>query len=233
VVSIGREDPPLERSSPAQPPRGWPELLAELLNGMAHTLNNRAATVRAVHALLSADGGGGPAHQLLEQEAGQLESLVTLLRLAGGRARPAPEPFVPGDVLRDAASLVRQHDQLRDVPVTLDPRAQSAGMAGPGPLLHALMVLLDAAGRYAARNGGSVRLGAYDADAAVELTVAVPCLASENGAEAAALAAATPLAAAAGAGVRARRTDHELQLVLTVPTLQAARAAQAAAAPPS
>lgn len=221
MVNIGREDPALESA------RGWPELLAELLNGVAHTLNNRAATVRAVHALLSADGGG-PAHQLLEQEAGQLESMVTLLRLAGGRPRPQPEPFLPGDLLRDASLLYRQHDLLRDVPLTLQPRAREAVLARPEPLLHALLVLLDCAGRYAARHGGALQATTQDADGVVEVVVCLSVTAPAEDAEAAALAAAAPLASAAGASVQARRTERELHLVLSVPTLLAARAAQAA-----
>lgn len=227
VLSIGREAPPLEH------PRGWPELLAELLHGMAHTLNNRAATVRAIHTLLGGDGSRGPAHQLLEHEAGQLESFVALLRLAGACPRPRPEPFVPADLLRDAESLYRQHDLLRDVPLTLDPRAREAAVARPEPLLHALLVLMDAAGRYAARNGGALQAGAYDAEGAVEIVVRVPATAPVEETESAARSAAEGLAAAAGATVGARRTDRELHLVLAVPTLRAARAADAAAAPPS
>ncbi|HEX6039229.1 hypothetical protein [Longimicrobium sp.] len=229
-MSIGREDPALE--SPPANARGWPDLLAELLHGMAHTLNNRAATVRAVHALLGVDGGAaGPAHQLLEQEAAQLEHVVALLRLAGARPGARTQPFLPADLLRDAASLYRQHDLLRDVPLSLKPAAREAALAHPEPLLHALLVLLDAAGRYAARHGGSLEAAALDAGGAVELVVCVPVTAPAEEAESAALAAAGPLASAAGATVHARRTERELQLVLAVPTLRAARAAEAASSP--
>jgi hypothetical protein len=226
VVSIGREGPPLE-SRPADGARGWAELLAELLGGMAHTLNNRAATVRAVHALLSADGAG-PAHRLLEQEAGQLEEVVTLLRLAGGRARALPEPFVPADVLRDAELLYHQHDLLRDVPLSVGAAATGAVLGHPGPAVHAVLVLLDAAGRHALRHGGTVRLGARDAGDAVELVVST-AVAGDAEPGAATVAAAAPVAAAAGASVFARREGNEVQLVLALPTLRAARAAEAGA----
>lgn len=222
MVSIGRDGPGLEPAAP----RGWPELLAELLNGVAHTLNNRAATVRAVHSLLAADAGESPAHRLLESEAAQLESVVNLLRLAGGRARGEPEPFLPATLLQDAELLYRQHDVLRDVPLTLRADAREAAVARPEPLLHAFMVLLDAAGRVAARHGGALEAATRDGDGVVELAVRVPAAAPVDEARAQALAAAAGMAAVAGAQVRSPGADGELHLVLSVPTLQAVRAAR-------
>jgi hypothetical protein len=219
---------PVVNEGPAgQPPRGWPELLAELVSGMAHTLNNRAATLRALHAVLTTDGASR-AHDLLEAEIGRVESATALLHLAGGRPRTHREAIVPADLLREAAALYAMHDQLRDVPLEVDPAPTSAVLAASTPLLHALLLLLDAAARCAAASGGGVRAVARNAGPEVELVVA--CAAGDAADADAALRAAAPLAEAAGAEVRADRAEGELRLVLAAPTLAAARAREAGGA---
>lgn len=218
----------MNEDPPGQPPRGWPELLAELVSGMAHTLNNRAATLRALHAVLAADGAGR-AHDLLEAEIGRVESATALLHLAGGRPRTHREAIVPGDLLRDAAALYGMHDQLRDVPLEVEPSPTSAVLAASTPLLHSLLLLLDAAARGAAPGAG-VRAGARNAGDEVEITVACTAGGGSRAAEAAAMRAAAPLAEAAGAMLRAERAGGELRLVLAAPTLAAARAREGSAA---
>jgi hypothetical protein len=208
----------------------WLSVHDDLLRGLTHALSNRLGTISAAAYMVELQ----PAAHLntaatLRGESERLEELLQLMRLLPRRADANPEPVVPTDLVRQAIAINAFHPDARDIPATvvLDGDLQPAYVE-PGAFTMAVAVLLGVA----QRAGGS--------DGRVEVTISstvdVVRLALRGiradghvgvpdewvGAD---LDAINWLLAVSGG--RGALNHHEV--LLTVPTLQAARRAQRSA----
>jgi hypothetical protein len=91
----------------------WQELTEQILRGIAHALNNRAAAISAVLELSrDADEDPSTATAILGSELERVQDMVTVMRAMG-----APliriEAFDPADAARDAATVRGFHAQQR------------------------------------------------------------------------------------------------------------------------
>src|SRR5205085_2142994 len=144
-----RED--AERASANRAAERWLKIHDELLRGLAHALSNRVATIDAATYMLALDGADVQGQSAtLRGEIERLEALLNAMRLLPRQADALAEPFMPGDAIQAALTLIEHHGELRDLqcdvvtqgdvpPVFTDPQA----------LQHALLVAIAAAGRAA------------------------------------------------------------------------------------
>lgn len=125
------------------PSRRWAEVAEQLQRGFNHALSNRLAGLAALVA--ASEPEDADLLGLIAPETEALEELLRLMRLVPRVTLPA-EPIRLEDVLSDCAAVWRHHAGRDRAPMTL------GGLDGAPPLrcrvqplLHALLVLADAA----------------------------------------------------------------------------------------
>ena len=114
---------PTPRSDPTLSPAAiqeWERHLEQVMRGVAHALNNRAASVSAVLEL-SFDPGedGAPTRALLGAEVQRLRDLAEVVRTVGS-PRGAVEALSPADAAAAARVVVSLHADLRERSITID-----------------------------------------------------------------------------------------------------------------
>jgi hypothetical protein len=93
--------------------REWQQLTEQLLRGIAHSLNNRAAAISAVLELSRDPAEDGSATTaILETEFERVQQMVTVLR-AIGTPLPRVDAFDPGDAAREARIVLGFHAEQR------------------------------------------------------------------------------------------------------------------------
>jgi hypothetical protein len=219
-----------ETGAPDQGAARWLSVHDDLLRGLTHALSNRLGTISAAAYMVELQ----PAAHLataatLRGESERLEELLQLMRLLPRRAEAVPEPVVPTDLVHQAIAVGAYHPEARDIPATvvLDGDQQPAYVE-PGSFAMALAVTLGAAQR-ACGSDGRVEVHVSSSVDAVRLetrgvradgTVTHP----DDRAVADVAAVNWLLRASRGHGAL---THHGV--LVTVPTLQAARRAQRSA----
>lgn len=92
----------------------WTHHLENILRGVGHALNNRAAALAAVMEITSGDAADArAARDLTGEESRQLAALARVLRTIDA-GDGAPQAFVPGDAVADALALLELHRDFRD-----------------------------------------------------------------------------------------------------------------------
>ena len=128
----------------------WLTVHDELLQGIAHTLSNRVATIGAAAYMLGIDGANVVQQStILGGECESLEALLHAMRDLPRRVGIVAEPVMPGDVVRAALALRAQCGELREIDylVTVDSSIMPT-YGNPTALQHAVLVALHAADRY-------------------------------------------------------------------------------------
>lgn len=98
----------------------WEGHMDDVLRGVAHALNNRAASVSAMLELtLEGDRSDSATRALLGAEVQRLHELVDVVR-AVGAPRAAPEAFDARDAAATARAVMSLHAAMRDRTVTVD-----------------------------------------------------------------------------------------------------------------
>jgi len=132
--------------------REWEGHVENVLRGVAHALNNRAASVSAVVELWTeSEGPTGTAHALLEAEVQRLRDLVEVVRTVGAPRGPV-EAFEPATAIAAARVVIGLHADLRERSITIDDASAPPLRTQKWMLVRALVAL--AAGA-ASRGDGS------------------------------------------------------------------------------
>ncbi len=129
----------------------WLTVHDELLQGIAHTLSNRVATIGAAAYMLGIEGANVVQQStILRGECESLEELLHALRDLPRRVGSVAEPVMPNDVVRGALALRAQCGELREIGyrISVDSSVLPA-FGDPTALQHATLVALHAADRCA------------------------------------------------------------------------------------
>ena len=128
----------------------WEGHVEDVLRGVAHALNNRAASVSAMLELsMEADRNDSATRALLAAEVQRLQELVDAVR-AVGAPRAAAEAFDARDAAATARAVMTLHAALRDRTMTVDAPDVLAVRAPKWMFVRALVAL-------AARGAGGGR----------------------------------------------------------------------------
>jgi hypothetical protein len=131
--------------------REWEEHAENVLRGLTHALNNRAASVSAVVELWNEpEPASGSTRALLEAEVQRLRDLVGVVRTVGSRGAEV-EAFEPADAVRAALAVIGLHADLRDRSITIDCASAPPVRTRQWMLVRAVVALAAAA----SRRGGS------------------------------------------------------------------------------
>lgn len=141
--------------------REWEGHVENVLRGVAHALNNRAASVLAVVELWNEpEPASGSTRALLEGEVQRLRDLVDVVR-AVGASRGEVEAFEPADAVRAARAVIGLHADLRERSITIDGASAPPVRTRQWMFVRALVALA----AVASRRGGSGASGAQGAGA--------------------------------------------------------------------
>ena len=147
----------------------WDGHVESVMRGVAHALNNRAASLSALMALVvEPDYTPGTTQGMLSTEVSRLHDIVGVVR-AVGAPKGDLEAFEPADAATSAAAVLALHAALRDRTVTINAAAPPV-RAYRWMFIRALIVL---AGRAAtADNRGPITLDLAESDGWVSATAA-------------------------------------------------------------
>jgi hypothetical protein len=99
--------------------REWGEHVENVMRGLAHALNNRAAALAGVVDVANNPDAGQDAGSILGEELGRVQELVAVVRSIG--APPTgPETFAPADAAREALAILALHADQRDHSVSIE-----------------------------------------------------------------------------------------------------------------
>lgn len=149
----------------------WEGHAESVLRGVAHALNNRAASMSALMELVAEpDYTTQSTRQQLSTEVERLHELVGVVR-AVGVPRGGIEAFEPAEAAKSASVVVSMHAALRDRNVTINANVPPV-RTYKWLFVRALVVL---AGRAAsADRNAAVTLGLAERDGYVEVSASVP-----------------------------------------------------------
>lgn len=119
----------------------WTECVENVLRGVAHGLNNRAAALAAL-VELSSEPAEAPAviREILMTEQQRVRDLVQVVRIIG-TAPAAPEALMPADLARDVSLVLEHHPALRDGAIQIDAAQASPIRAPRWAFVRALVAL--------------------------------------------------------------------------------------------
>ncbi len=137
----------------------WFETIDAIVQGMVHTLNNRALSLGAtIEALDPRRPVSEPVASGLSREAQRLTEQLRQLRALPFALGSEPMPLLLGDVLGTAIQLHRSHASLGDVAVYLEAAADAPPILAPEPaFIHAVLMTLTQLKGFVAP-GGVVRV---------------------------------------------------------------------------
>jgi hypothetical protein len=148
--------------------REWEGHVESALRGVAHALNNRAASVSAVVELWNEpESESGSTRRLLEAEVQRLRDLVDVVYTVGA-PRGEIEAFEPADAVRTARAVIGLHADLREHRITIDVASAPPVRARQWMLVRALGALA-AASVAASRRYGSGAPGTVAGTVAIEV----------------------------------------------------------------
>jgi hypothetical protein len=103
--------------------REWDEHVESVLRGVAHALNNRAASLSALMTLvIEADYTPEVTQSMLANDVDRLHEIVGVVRAVGAPTGDV-EAFDPSDAARSASAVLGLHAALRDRKVTINAAA--------------------------------------------------------------------------------------------------------------
>ena len=152
----------------------WLTVHDDLLRGLAHAVSNRLATVAALAGMLEGVDAPDPRFvRGLQDDAGQLEGLLQVLRMLPRREEAAVEPMLVRDAADAARRLVAHHPALRDVTLQVEELNDVMPvLADATALTQAMAVsLLAAAGRLGSTRVLTLTLATMDD----EVTIRAEC----------------------------------------------------------
>ena len=133
----------------------WDGHMDSVLRGVAHALNNRAASMSALVTLcMEPDYTRESTQVMLSAEVERLRDLVNVVR-AIGSPKGGVEAFDPSDAARSAASVLALHASFRDRTVTINSKAAPV-RAQRSQFVRALVVLAGRAAVAAEKQKGVV-----------------------------------------------------------------------------
>lgn len=143
-ISPMSEDPQGFENTPALSATAaaeWTGCVENVLRGVAHGLNNRAAALSAL-VELSSEPAEAPAvlREILTTEQQRIRDLVQVLRIIG-TARAAAEALMPADVARDVSLVLDHHPDLRDGAIQMEASQASPIRAPRWAFVRSLMAL--------------------------------------------------------------------------------------------
>ena len=160
----------------------WSSCVESVLRGVAHALNNRAATLAALVELTS-EPAEHPSvlREILTTEQERVRDLVHVARILA--MPPAePEALMPADAARDVSQVLEHHPGLRDGAVHFDASGASPVRVPRWAFVRALIALavgLPGATRAAPRRITIVTEGDWLVVSADRDQAPIPALASE------------------------------------------------------
>ena len=131
----------------------WLTVHDELLQGIAHTLSNRVATIGAAAYMLDIDGANVTQQStILRGECDRLEELLHALRGLPRSTSGSAEPVMPSDVVRGAIAIRAQCGEFREIDyrISVDSAVPPA-YGDPVAMQHALLIGLHAADKACAQ----------------------------------------------------------------------------------
>jgi hypothetical protein len=119
----------------------WNQTVENVLRGIAHALNNRAAALSAVIEL-SKDPTDDPAatSSILTSELERVQSLGSVIRSIG-HPRAGAEAFAPRDAAEEALEVLMLHAEQRDRTITIDASAAPPTRAPRWMFVRSLVAL--------------------------------------------------------------------------------------------
>jgi len=136
--------------------REWEGHVESALRGVAHALNNRAASVSAVVELWDEpESESGSTRRLLAAEVQRLRDLVDVVYTVGA-PRGEIEAFEPADAVRTARAVIGLHADLREHRITIDVASAPPVRARQWMLVRALVALAAASVAASRRDGSGV-----------------------------------------------------------------------------
>jgi hypothetical protein len=145
--------------------REWDGHLEDVLRGVAHALNNRAASVSAVVELWTAPDDANGSRSLLAAEAQRLRDLVNVVRTVGAQHGPV-EAFEPAEAVESARTVISLHAGLRERSITLSAENAPPVRTAKWMFVRALVGLAAASAAATARGALSITVG-RDAESVV------------------------------------------------------------------
>jgi hypothetical protein len=151
----------------------WTRIVEDVMRGIGHALNNRAAALSAVIEL-TAPPAEEPAviREILRGEMDKVQAIVQVLRSVGG-ARSDAEAFTPGDVAGDARLVLEYHAEWRDRIPGID-AGGAAPIRAPRWMFTRALVALACAMLPSRTGAGAVRIATEDDWVVVRADAAAP-----------------------------------------------------------
>lgn len=202
---------------------GWPEVLDRLLQGVGHDLNNRVQTLLSLVQLLQLDEEVTSLTPFLEKEVGQLEEVVTLLRLIPAEPGEEDEPIHLPEVVPHLVALHRIQKHLESVDRSLDMDGNGLmPVRAPWSYLgRCVLVFLAVAAWEALARDREVRVGvrAVDGDAVLEAELPGPRIRVERPVPSGRREGLQGVVALLGGTFEATEEDECLSLRIRLPTM--------------
>lgn len=133
----------------------WMGIVEEMMRGIGHALNNRAAALSAVIELTSPPAEE-PAviREILTGEMDKVQAIVQVLRSVG-MPRNEVEAFAPADVVPDVRRVLEYHAEWRDGPPAIEGNDAAPIRASRTAFLRALLAVACAMPR---TRGAAIRI---------------------------------------------------------------------------
>ena len=157
AVPDASADPPLSSAALAE----WNHTVENVMRGIAHALNNRAAALSAVLEL-SRDSreDAASAGTILGTELQRVQDLAKVVRTIGF-PRAGMEAFSPRDAAEEAIEVLRMNSELRERTITID-AANASPTRVPRWMYVRSLIALGAAGAKATREARTLRIAVAD-----------------------------------------------------------------------
>jgi len=139
----------------------WNHTVENVMRGIAHALNNRAAALSAVLELSrDSTDDATSLSSILRPELQRVQDLAKVVRTIGF-PRAGMEAFAPGDAAEEAIEVLRMSAELRDRTITIDALRASPTRV-PRWMYVRSLVALGAAGARATRDATTLRIAVAD-----------------------------------------------------------------------
>lgn len=214
----------------------WRGVSESLLSGLHHALNNRVAALSAIAQVLGSDiEDASPLVASLTGEVARLEETVSLISLLRRARSHAPEPVQVPELVAGLATLLAQHNDLKEIGFLCEPDPGLLPVLVERDLLTRVMLaLMTSVGLQAERSGQRQVRVSYAGDED-EVAISVESVAELPGSDSGGATIRRLDARAAGEAVRAmkgtmrtlRGAAGELGYEVRLPTLLAERRSEA------
>ncbi len=153
----------------------WGLHVEAILRGVAHTLNNRAATLSALIQLADDSEPAPTLRAILATELERVTGLASAIRSVG-TPRSGEEAFAAADAVSEALQVLALHADQRDATTAIDARDAAPVRARRWMFVRALIVLAANAGRTSANVRIEIRSSGDDLSVRVASESPAPSL---------------------------------------------------------